>query len=160
MQGSVYLSQIREDLTFEVLNLYPDYDYPGKIKRLQVDISGAPEEDKELVLTVELQTLEGVLDGASQGRLRITSSIGTYEDLYLNPIDAEGVSVASSHILQGKMTFSKYAKVAFGSQTRSASRMRLAMNATPGWTTLDGSSFWITRWRMSKHPNTSRIPSR
>ena len=46
-------------LTFEVLNLYPDYDYPGKIKRLQVDISGAPEEDKELVLTVELQTLEG-----------------------------------------------------------------------------------------------------
>ena len=67
MQGSIYLSQIREDLTFEVLNLYPDYDYPGKIKRLHVDISGAPEEDKELVLTVELQTLEGVLDGASQG---------------------------------------------------------------------------------------------
>ena len=72
------------------MNLYPDYDYPGKIKRLHVDISGAPEEDKELVLTVELQTLEGVLDGASQGFLRITSSIGTFEDLYLDPIDAAG----------------------------------------------------------------------
>ena len=32
--------------------------------------------------------------------LRITSSIGTFEDLYLDPIDAAGGSVASSHILR------------------------------------------------------------
>ena len=39
MQGTIYLSKIREDLTFEVLNLFPDYDYPGKInsKELKVD---------------------------------------------------------------------------------------------------------------------------
>ena len=28
MQGNIYISRIREDLTFEVYNLYPDYVYP------------------------------------------------------------------------------------------------------------------------------------
>ena len=35
MHGTRYISQIREDLTFEVYNLYPDYVYPGKIKRVE-----------------------------------------------------------------------------------------------------------------------------
>ena len=35
MQGNIYISQIRDDLTFEVYNLYPDYVFPGKIKKLQ-----------------------------------------------------------------------------------------------------------------------------
>ena len=110
MQGSVYISKIREDLTFEVLNLYPDYDYPGKIKRVHVEIKGEAHEDKELTLTVEIQTLEGVLDGASLGRLRITSTADTWKDMYLKPIDASGSEVSSSHLLQGTVTFSKYAK--------------------------------------------------
>ncbi len=31
MHGTRYISKIREDLTFEVYNLYPDYIYPGKM---------------------------------------------------------------------------------------------------------------------------------
>ena len=33
MHGTRYISKIREDLTFEVYNLYPDYVYPGRITR-------------------------------------------------------------------------------------------------------------------------------
>ncbi|MDE5785600.1 MAG: carboxypeptidase regulatory-like domain-containing protein, partial [Duncaniella sp.] len=36
MHGTRYISRIPDHLTFEVLNLYPDYDYPGKIKSLKV----------------------------------------------------------------------------------------------------------------------------
>ena len=32
MQGTIYLARIREDLTFTVYNLFPDYVYPGKIR--------------------------------------------------------------------------------------------------------------------------------
>ena len=30
MHGTRYISKIRDDLTFEVYNLYPDYVYPGE----------------------------------------------------------------------------------------------------------------------------------
>ena len=38
IRRSIYISRIREDLTFEVLNLYPDYDYPGKIKSVSTKV--------------------------------------------------------------------------------------------------------------------------
>ena len=47
MQGNIYISQIRDDLTFEVYNLYPEYVFPGKIKKVQVSLDGDPNEDKE-----------------------------------------------------------------------------------------------------------------
>ena len=34
MHGTRYISRIREDLTFQVYNLYPDYVYPGRIVRV------------------------------------------------------------------------------------------------------------------------------
>ena len=38
--------QIREDLRFEVLNLWPDFYYPGKIIRVHVqELKVAPTED-------------------------------------------------------------------------------------------------------------------
>ena len=30
MQGDIYISQIQENLTFNVYNLYPDYVFPGR----------------------------------------------------------------------------------------------------------------------------------
>ena len=113
MQGTIYLSKIREDLTFEVLNLFPDYDYPGKIKSVDILVEGEPEEDKTLTLTIELHTMSGVLDGATQGRLRVTSEVKTYKDMYLYPVDENGASVQSSSILKGSIGFSKYAKAGF-----------------------------------------------
>ena len=85
MQGTIYLSKIREDLTFEVLNLFPDYDYPGKIKSVDILVEGEPEEDKTLTLTIELHTMSGILDGATQGRLRLTSEVETFKDMYYVP---------------------------------------------------------------------------
>lgn len=58
MQGSIYLSRIREDLQFEVFNLYPDYTYPGKIKALDIVATGAPEEDKEVSISIEIHALD------------------------------------------------------------------------------------------------------
>jgi hypothetical protein len=113
MQGTIYLSKIREDLTFEVLNLFPDYDYPGKIKSVDVLVEGEPEEDKTLTLTIELHTMPGILDGATQGFLRLTSEVGTFKDMYINPVDENGASVQSGSILKGSIEFSKYAKAGF-----------------------------------------------
>ena len=113
MQGTIYLSKIREDLTFEVLNLFPDYDYPGKIKSVDILVEGKPEEDKTLTLTIELHTMSGILDGATQGRLRLTSEAETFKDMYISPVDENGASVQSSSILKGSIGFSKYAKAGF-----------------------------------------------
>jgi alpha-tubulin suppressor-like RCC1 family protein len=115
MQGSVYVSRIREDLTFEVLNLYPDYDYPGKIKSVDVLVEGRPEQDKKATITVKIHTMPGVLDGATKGILRISSELGTFRDMTLFPIDENNASVASSHVLRGSLTFSKYAKAGYWS---------------------------------------------
>ena len=103
MNGEIYISQIREDLTFEVYNLYPDYSYPGRIVEMDIDVKGGAMEDKEVTVTVTLDTQGDKANGATSGFLRMTSSADTYEDLWLSPID-EGNSV-----LQGKITFSKYA---------------------------------------------------
>ena len=42
MHGTRYISKIREDLTFQVYNLYPDYVYPGRIIRVDIQVEGAP----------------------------------------------------------------------------------------------------------------------
>ena len=51
MHGTRYISIIREDLTFVVYNLYPDYVYPGEVVRVDVTVEGEPEEYK----TVEIE---------------------------------------------------------------------------------------------------------
>jgi hypothetical protein len=104
MQGSRYISRVQQDLTFEVLDLYPDYEYPGKIQRLDITVDGAPEADKVVTIEIELLTADRVFAGASNAYLRMFSSINTYQELYLDPIDATGA------ILRGHMTISKYAK--------------------------------------------------
>ena len=58
MQGTIYLSQIREDLTFEVYNLFPDYVFPGKIRRVDIRVEGAPEADKQITIEIELHALD------------------------------------------------------------------------------------------------------
>ena len=83
MQGSFYLAQIREDLTFKVYNLYPDYVFPGKIRRVDITVSGAPEEDKTVRVEIELHALDGVLEGAKHAFARIYSGANTSEDLFL-----------------------------------------------------------------------------
>ena len=108
MHGTRYISLIREDLTFEVYNLWPDYVYPGRIIRIDIQVTGAPEEDKQVTITLRLHG-ESDLDTATRGYTRIFSEKGIFEDVRFHPIDKDGQPVAASHVLRGDLTLSKYA---------------------------------------------------
>ena len=109
MHGTRYISRIREDLTFEVYNLYPDYVYPGRIIRMDIKVEGAPEEDKQITVEIEIYG-ESDLDAAQSAYIRVFSEKGTFFDLaWMAPVDANGMSVPSGHILRGEAMLSKYA---------------------------------------------------
>ena len=109
MHGSRYISKIREDLTFEVYNLYPDYVYPGRIIRVDIQVEGEPEEDKLITVEIEIHG-ESELDAAQTAYIRVWSDKGTYFDLaWMSPIDENGMQIAAGHILRGQATLSKYA---------------------------------------------------
>ena len=109
MQGNIYISKIREDLTFEVYNLYPDYVFPGKIRRVDIQVTGAAEEDKTVRIEVELHALDKVLEGAENVSMRVVSKIGTYKDVFLYP---EG-DARTGTVLSGGFTLSKFAKAGY-----------------------------------------------
>ncbi|MCY4278222.1 MAG: hypothetical protein OXE81_10375 [Gammaproteobacteria bacterium] len=116
MQGDIYVAQIREDLTFEVYNLFPDYVYPGKIRAVDITVEGAPDEDKMLTVEIELHALDLEKEGATYAQARISSEIGTYFDLWFYPIDEHGNRMergTSSTRLRGTKTISKYAKAGY-----------------------------------------------
>jgi hypothetical protein len=104
MKGTRYISVIRPDLTFQVYNLFPDYNYPGKIKRTKLEVIGGPNEDKKVIFEVELTIMDKAFDGAQQAQCRFTSSIGTIKDMWLNKVNANG------SILRGEFILSKFAK--------------------------------------------------
>ncbi len=110
MHGTRYISRIREDLTFEVYNLYPDYIYPGQIIRVDIRVDGEPEEDK--LVTVEIQIHgESNFDTARSLYVRIFSGIeNTFFDMRLPAIDEQGNPLPEGHIFRGQKTVSKYAK--------------------------------------------------
>ena len=110
MRGTVYISQIQENLTFQVYNLYPDYVFPGKIKRVDLSVDGAADADKTITVEIELHALDLLAEGAKNAYLRVFSEIGTYVDLYLYPIDESGNAIALGTVLRGSFTLNKYAK--------------------------------------------------
>ena len=116
MQGNFYISAIREDLTFEVYNLFPDYVFPGKIRRVDIEVEGGPEEDKTVHVEIELHALDKVLEGAEYAFTRILSEIGTFVDLYLDPVDVHGNRLLPGEVgtvLKGSFILSRYAKSGF-----------------------------------------------
>jgi len=104
MKGTRYISVIRPDLTFKVYNLFPDYNYPGKIKRTKLEVVGAPNDDKIVKLEIELNIMNKAFDGAEWAACTFFSSIGTLKGMGLKPINAE------KSILRGEITLSKFAK--------------------------------------------------
>ena len=111
MQGNIYISQIREDLTFEVYNLFPDYVFPGKIRRVDIWVTGAPEEDKIVHIEVELHALDKVLEGATEVYMRIFSEVGTWVEVSLFPKGV--VRGRPDTVLSGGFTLSKFAKAGY-----------------------------------------------
>ena len=110
MHGTRYISRIREDLTFEVYNLYPDYIYPGQIIRVDIRVDGEPEEDKLVTVEIEIYG-ESEFDTARSLYVRIFSGIeNTFFDIRLQAIDEYGNHLSEGHIFRGQETVSKYAK--------------------------------------------------
>ncbi len=109
MHGTRYISRIREDLTFQVYNLYPDVVYPGRIIRVDIRVHGEPEEDKEITIELEIHREENGFDNAQATHLRIHSPKGTFFDVWLHPVRSDGRRINAGHILRGSKTLSKYA---------------------------------------------------
>ena len=107
MQGDIYLSQIRADLTFEVYNLYPDYVFPGKIRRVDIRVHGGPNEDKDVEVEIELHALDAAAQGAKKAHTRIYSDLGTYFDMWLYPVDAKGNRIKEGLVLRGAYMLGK-----------------------------------------------------
>ena len=108
MHGTRYISKIREDLTFEVYNLYPDYVYPGRIIRVDIQVDGEPEEDKQITIEIEIHR-ESDLDSARASPCRVISKKDTFFDIWLYPIGPDGNRTSTGHILRGVGKVSKYA---------------------------------------------------
>ena len=108
MHGTRYISRIREDLTFQVYNLYPDVTYPGRIIRVDIQVDGEPEADKEITIELELHR-ESDFETAQATNVLLFSSKGTYFYFNFYPVDANGQRVNASHILRGTKTLSKHA---------------------------------------------------
>jgi hypothetical protein len=104
MFGTRYVSMIRKDLTFTVYNLMPDYNYPGKIEGVNISVVGLPNEDKKLIIELKIHAIDSTKDGASYGYTRISSSIGTFFDMYLNQV------AGNPFLLRGEITITKFAK--------------------------------------------------
>jgi len=115
MQGSIYLSRIRDDLTFQVLNLYPDYVYPGKIKSLEVRLTGGANQDKQGTVRITLHTStctasknSGCFEGASEGFINIESKIFPDGSKQVKPISLRPIN-GNGAILEGSFSLSKFA---------------------------------------------------
>lgn len=109
MQGNIYLAQIREDLTFEVYNLFPDYVYPGKVMSVDITVDGGPLDDKTITLTVELHALDAQKEGAAWVDVRIHSKNDTWFEMRLRPVDEHGERVVGqSTRLRGTHNLSKF----------------------------------------------------
>lgn len=106
MHGTRYIAQIRDDLTFTVYNLYPDYTYPGKVTKLEVDVVGGLEGNKKVTIRVTLNSSDPELDGASEAYIRFTSGSGTLHDIRLSPENRQ----QSDSVLVGTTTFNKFEK--------------------------------------------------
>ena len=108
MHGTRYISLIREDLTFQVYNLWPDYVYPGKIIGIDIHVKGAPEEDKHVTVILHLHG-ESELDTATRGYTELYSEKGIRKGVGFGAIDENGQYVGASHTLRGEFRLSKYA---------------------------------------------------
>ena len=108
MHGTRYISRIREDLTFQVYNLYPDLVYPGRIIRVDIQVVGEPEADKQIVVELELHG-ENDFDNAQATSIRLFSLKGTYFNIWLYPVSPDGQRINAGHVLRGQKTLSKHA---------------------------------------------------
>ena len=92
-----YVNEVREDLTFEVYNLWPDYDYPGMITKVEITSNSGPYDNKLYEITLTLNHIEGFQDGCTGAWMRVCclDSVDKYVDVGLSPVDG------NQHLLRG-----------------------------------------------------------
>ncbi|MDB0043200.1 thrombospondin type 3 repeat-containing protein [Flavobacteriaceae bacterium] len=110
MHGTRYIAQIREDLTFTVYNLFPDYTFPGKVTGIEIEVTGEPDEEKIVKFTATLNSENYPYDAASRAYIRFVSSIGTIHDIRL---DTKQNGEAVDTVLTGSSTWNKYEKAGY-----------------------------------------------
>ena len=109
MHGTRYVAQIREDLTFTVYNLFPDYTFPGKVIGVEIEVTGEPDKEKVVKFTAALNSENYPYDAAKQGYARFISSIGTIHDIGLHTQNGEIVD----SVLVGTSVWNKYEKAGY-----------------------------------------------
>jgi hypothetical protein len=67
MHGTRFLRKLREDLSFPVLNLWPDYSGPGGVREATVIVTGAASADKRIQGRLLLRGSDPRIDGAQSG---------------------------------------------------------------------------------------------
>lgn len=108
MHGLRYSRQFREDLKFPVLNLRPDFSYPGKVNGLEVVVTGEPEEHKLIRMRVTLEGSDPLEHGARMAYVNLRHR-GTGTPLNLNLVaDRPDPVYGTSLVLRGYHQVSKY----------------------------------------------------
>ena len=78
---------------FEVLNLSPDFTKPGMIKRMEVIVEGASDEDKKITINLEIDDRAGDDASAETGQIRFRN----YRGSHLIQTDEKGFSFRSTY---------------------------------------------------------------
>ena len=85
MSGTRYIAKIRDDLTFQVYNLFPDYFYPGKIIGTKSKYLENQMKIKLVKFTIKLKSDSVQLDGATQAQARFIHQLEHSDDVWLYP---------------------------------------------------------------------------
>jgi hypothetical protein len=133
MHGTRYVAMIPTALTFTVYNLFPDYTFPGKVTKVEVQVAGQSNEDKIVTIKLTLHS-EGSFSGAAGGYCTLRSSIGTTNGMYFSTQNGQPLDT----VLIGTKTFSKLAKSGYWDllQLRifdAVGNQRLENTSTLGW---------------------------
>ena len=111
MHGTRYISTIREDLTFVVYNLYPDYVYPGEVVRVDVTVGGDSEGEGSKVVEIEIEThTENELDYSIGGSVVFRLLDGDRDRNHLSyfRVALRPVGAKQSNILSGRKHVPSY----------------------------------------------------
>ena len=110
MGGSQYILSIKEELTFEVYNINPDYVYPGSITDINVRVKGNPYEDKRVDFTMYLSGDEKVDASFVQFRISpINDERGTHTAQFVD-VQLFAKFENGRWVLRGSTSISKYSK--------------------------------------------------
>jgi len=109
MHGYRYIRQLRPDLQFEVLNLHPDYSYPGKIKTIDIRVRGDYNADKTVSIDITLEGTDLLKDGALYGFTTIKNKDGSGQvQVTFSPVDPDPETGLSLRF-HANIIISKYA---------------------------------------------------